>query len=112
MIRIGFSLGWNGIRHKQRNLIQQWLLLDGTRVILEQEPVLRRSAIPHVSKKQLLDWSVTVPAGMVTVTVHDQVVTLAGTVTWAFQSDAAARAVSDLRGIRAVRNRIALRVAS
>jgi osmotically-inducible protein OsmY len=62
--------------------------------------------------RQLLDWSVTVPAGMVTVTVHDQVVTLAGTVTWAFQSDAAARAVSDLRGVRAVRNRIALRVAS
>ncbi len=54
--------------------------------------------------RQLLDWSVAVPRGVVTVAVQEQVITLTGGVTWAFQSDAAVRAVSDLRGVRAIHN--------
>jgi osmotically-inducible protein OsmY len=58
--------------------------------------------------RQLLDWSVAVPQNAVSVAVQDQVMTLTGAVTWAFQSDAATRAVSDLRGVRAIHNRLTI----
>jgi osmotically-inducible protein OsmY len=56
----------------------------------------------------LLSWSAAVPAGVVSVSVADRVITLTGQVTWAFQRAAAADAVIGIRGITAVRNDIAL----
>jgi osmotically-inducible protein OsmY len=58
--------------------------------------------------RQLLEWSAAIPLGTVTASVHDQAITLTGTVTWAFQRDAAARAVRDIFGISTVRNEIAI----
>jgi osmotically-inducible protein OsmY len=49
-----------------------------------------------------LTWHTTVPDDHVTVTVKDGWITLAGTVDWAFQRDAAARAVRDLTGVKGV----------
>jgi osmotically-inducible protein OsmY len=51
---------------------------------------------------------VTVPADAITVTVHDHVVTLAGTVAWQHERRAAQRAVSWLPGVNGVHNLIAL----
>jgi osmotically-inducible protein OsmY len=53
-----------------------------------------------------LKWHTTVPDDRVTVTVKEAWVTLAGTVDWQFQKDAAARAVRDLTGVKAVTNDI------
>jgi osmotically-inducible protein OsmY len=53
-----------------------------------------------------LKWHTTVPDDRVTVTVKEACVTLAGTVDWQFQKDAAARAVRDLTGVKAVTNDI------
>jgi osmotically-inducible protein OsmY len=49
-----------------------------------------------------LKWHTTVPDDHVTVTVKDGWITLAGTVDWAFQRDAAGRAVRDLTGVKGV----------
>jgi len=53
-----------------------------------------------------LKWNTLVPAGRVTVAVTDGRVTLAGTVEWQYQRDAAARALRDLMGVKAITNNI------
>jgi osmotically-inducible protein OsmY len=55
-----------------------------------------------------LKWHTTVPDGRVTVTVKDGWITLAGTLDWRYQHDAAARAVRDLTGVKGVINDIHL----
>jgi osmotically-inducible protein OsmY len=59
--------------------------------------------------RRMLTWTVGVPDKDVTVTVHDHVLTLSGNVTWNYQRDAAWQAVTGLRGITAVDNKISLR---
>jgi len=51
-----------------------------------------------------LKWHTTVPDDRVTLTAKDGWITLAGTVDWQYQKDAAARAVRDLTGVKAVTN--------
>lgn len=51
-------------------------------------------------------WRTTVPDNRVTVTVRDGWITLAGTLDWHYQRDAAARAVRELTGVRGVTNDI------
>ena len=53
-----------------------------------------------------LKWHTTVPDDRVTLTVKDGWITLAGTLDWQYQKDAAARAVRDLTGVNAVTNEI------
>jgi len=53
-----------------------------------------------------LKWHTTVPEARVTLAVKDGWLTLAGTVDWQYQKDAAARAVRDLTGVKAVTNDI------
>jgi osmotically-inducible protein OsmY len=53
-----------------------------------------------------LKWSTVVPDGQVSVSVNDGWITLAGTVDWAYQRDAATRAVRDLVGVKGVVNHI------
>ena len=53
-----------------------------------------------------LKWHTTVPDNRVTVTVKDGRITLAGTLDWQYQKDAAARAIRDLTGVKAVTNDI------
>jgi len=53
-----------------------------------------------------LKWHTTVPDDRVTLTVKDGWITLAGTVDWQYQKDAAARAIRDLTGVKAVTNDI------
>lgn len=57
---------------------------------------------------QLLGRANEVPADTVTVDVHDHVVTLSGSVTWAYQRAAAVRAVRHIAGVTAVTDTIAL----
>jgi osmotically-inducible protein OsmY len=56
----------------------------------------------------MLEWSVDVPLGAVTVEVNQRKVTLTGVVTWDYQRRAAARAVRYIRGITGVDNKIAI----
>jgi len=56
-----------------------------------------------------LKWNTLVPAGRVTVAVTDGRLTLAGTVEWQYQRDAAARAVRDLMGVKAITNNITVK---
>jgi osmotically-inducible protein OsmY len=53
-----------------------------------------------------LKWHTTVPDDRVTLTVKDGWITLAGTLDWQYQKDAAARAIRDLTGVKAVTNDI------
>jgi osmotically-inducible protein OsmY len=53
-----------------------------------------------------LRWHTVVPDDRITVTVKDGWITLAGTLDWQYQKDAAARAVRDLTGVKAVTNDI------
>jgi osmotically-inducible protein OsmY len=53
-----------------------------------------------------LKWHTTVPDDRVTLTVKDGWITLAGTLDWQYQKDAAARAIRDLSGVKAVTNDI------
>jgi osmotically-inducible protein OsmY len=53
-----------------------------------------------------LKWSTSVPADRVVITVSDGWLTLSGTVEWQYQKDAAARAIRDLTGVKAVSNNI------
>jgi osmotically-inducible protein OsmY len=53
-----------------------------------------------------LKWLTTVPDDRVTVTVKDGWVTLAGTVDWQYQKDAAAQAIRDLTGVKIVTNEV------
>jgi osmotically-inducible protein OsmY len=57
---------------------------------------------------QMIAWSVDVPRNAVTVDIRDRTITLSGAVTWEFQREAAARAVTYIRGITAVSNNISL----
>ena len=53
-----------------------------------------------------LKWHTVVPDDRVTLTVKDAWITLAGTLDWEYQKDAAARAVHDLTGVKGVTNDI------
>jgi osmotically-inducible protein OsmY len=53
-----------------------------------------------------LKWHATVPRDRVTLTVKNGWITLTGTLDWQYQKDAAARAVRDLTGVKAVSNDI------
>lgn len=55
---------------------------------------------------EVLRWSTTLPADAVKVKVQDGWLTLAGSVEWNFQREAAARAVRDLSGVKGVTNTI------
>ena len=52
--------------------------------------------------------TVVVPAGAVTATVHDHVITLEGTVDWEYQREEAQRAVASLPGVSGVQNTITI----
>jgi osmotically-inducible protein OsmY len=56
----------------------------------------------------ILEWSIDVPVNSVVAEVHDHAITLTGAVMWDFQREAATRAVSYMRGITAVSNKIML----
>jgi VCBS repeat-containing protein len=56
-----------------------------------------------------LKWNTLVPAGRVTLAVTDGRLTLAGTVEWQYQRDAAARAVRNLMGVKAITNDITVK---
>lgn len=58
---------------------------------------------------QALDRSVGIPAGMVTATVHDHAITLAGQVAWHHQREAAEHAVRYLEGVTMIYNMITIR---
>ena len=53
-----------------------------------------------------LKWHTAVPDDRVTLTVKDGWITLAGTLDWGYEKDAAARAVRDLTGVKGVINDI------
>jgi osmotically-inducible protein OsmY len=55
-----------------------------------------------------LDKDFLVPKGRITVSVHDGVVTLTGTVSWHFQREAAREEAEDARGVRDVNNEIVI----
>ncbi|SEK10877.1 BON domain-containing protein [Paraburkholderia diazotrophica] len=57
----------------------------------------------------ILHWTVGLPEDSVKVQVEKGWITLRGTVDWAYQSHVAARAVSHMRGVRGVLNRIEVR---
>ncbi|HZN20848.1 MAG TPA: BON domain-containing protein [Micromonosporaceae bacterium] len=57
---------------------------------------------------QLLRQAVDIPADTVRVEVHNHVVTLAGSVAWDYQRDAAIRAVMNIKGVTGVNNAISL----
>lgn len=61
-----------------------------------------------MSAKTMLEWAIDVPMDTVAVAVHDRALTLSGAVTWEFQREAAARAVSFIRGITGVTNDITI----
>jgi osmotically-inducible protein OsmY len=58
--------------------------------------------------RHMLNWSIDVPANAVSVAVRDHKATLSGTVAWGYQREAAVKAMTNLRGITAVRNEIVL----
>lgn len=57
-----------------------------------------------------LSWNTVVPKGAVKIVVDDGIVTLSGEVDWAFQRTAAAAAVRNLIGVRAVNDQIVLKL--
>lgn len=57
---------------------------------------------------QILSWAVEVPANSVKAEVRDHKVILSGSVTWDYQRDAAARAVTYIKGVTEVDNTISL----
>lgn len=56
-----------------------------------------------------LERNVSIPAKAIKATVHDQVLTLTGTVSWQHQREAAHRAVASLPGVARVINHVALK---
>ena len=65
------------------------------------------SAIAKAAEHALA-WDSDVPEGAITATVRDHVLTLEGSVTWDYERRAAERAVEGIKGLRWVRNRLAL----
>jgi len=61
-----------------------------------------------VAARQILAWTIDVPLDAVQLEIRDHMITLSGTVTWEFQREAAARAVTYIRGITGVSNNISL----
>jgi osmotically-inducible protein OsmY len=61
-----------------------------------------------LAAKSMLEWTVDVPTGAVTVEVNQRKITLTGVVTWDFQREAASRAVLYMRGISGVDNKVAI----
>jgi len=55
---------------------------------------------------RILNWTADVPAKAVKVVVHDHKLTLSGKVAWGYQRDAALRAMTNLRGVSAVKDEI------
>lgn len=58
--------------------------------------------------RTMLIWAQDVPKDSVKAEVRDHVITLSGKVVWNYQRDAAARAVTNMRGVTAVNNQIML----
>jgi osmotically-inducible protein OsmY len=58
--------------------------------------------------RERLDKDFLVPKGRITVSVHDGVVTLTGTVDWHFQRKAAREEAEDAKGVRDVKHRIVI----
>jgi osmotically-inducible protein OsmY len=56
-----------------------------------------------------LNWNTVIPDNLVSVTVQNGWITLAGAVNWNYQRDAAARTVRDLLGVKGVINHIVLK---
>jgi osmotically-inducible protein OsmY len=56
-----------------------------------------------------LTWNAAIPANCVTVTVSDGWLTLAGTLEWQFQEEAAARAMRNLTGVTGVTNSVTVK---
>jgi len=69
----------------------------------------RHDADIALAARRALDWSVLVPDGQVQITVENGWLTLAGEVTWAYEREAAERAVRDLIGVVHVNNEITVR---
>ena len=61
-----------------------------------------------VAARQILAWTIDVPVDAVQLEIRDHMITLSGAVTWEFQREAAARAVTYIRGITGVSNNISL----
>jgi len=55
---------------------------------------------------RVLDWTADVPAKAIMVTVRDHKLIMSGTVAWGYQRDAALRAMTNLRGVAAVKDEI------
>jgi len=55
---------------------------------------------------RILDWTADVPAKAIKVAVRDHKLILSGTVAWGYQRDAALRAMTNLRGVAAVKDEI------
>lgn len=73
-------------------------------------PALERTdADIALAARRALDWSVLVPDGRVQVLVEKGWLTLTGEVTWAYEREAAERAVRDLIGVVHVDNLIAVK---
>ena len=75
---------------------------------VDLDGIIRTDAEITQAVRQALDWSYGVPAGAVTVEVHNHVVTLTGTVKWEYQRAAAKRAVERLGGVSSVDDHIEL----
>lgn len=65
------------------------------------------TAIAHAANRSLQS-ATDVPAGAVTVQVHDQVITLSGNLRSEYQRDAATRAVMYIKGVTGIANTITL----
>ncbi|UWZ40402.1 BON domain-containing protein [Dactylosporangium roseum] len=61
---------------------------------------------------QFLEWAVDVPPNAVTADVQDHKITLSGHFAWEYQRNAAARAVTYLKGVTQVSKRDLARVAA
>lgn len=60
------------------------------------------------SARNMLKWAAELPKDAVKADVRDHVITLSGNVPWKYQRDAAARAVTNMRGVTAINNQIVL----
>jgi osmotically-inducible protein OsmY len=76
--------------------------------LLVHIPTVRMRTDTEIAQAALraLEWSTLVPTENISLTVADGWITLAGTLPWNFQRDAAFRAVRDLTGVKGVTNNL------
>jgi osmotically-inducible protein OsmY len=72
-----------------------------------RDPGTTDAEIAH-GARDMLNWAADVPKDAVNAEVRNHVITLSGSVAWHYQRDAAARAVTNMRGVTAVTNQIVL----